>query len=85
MLELGDESHSAHAAIIEMSRKADFEKVVLVGKQFSAFADEASEMFLFYKNSDAAREAINKMNLKNKTILLKGSRGIRLEKILDVL
>lgn len=85
MLELGDESHSAHAAIIEMARKADFEKVVFVGKQFSAFADEASEMFLFYKNSDAAREAINKMNLKNKTILLKGSRGIHLEKILDIL
>jgi UDP-N-acetylmuramoyl-tripeptide--D-alanyl-D-alanine ligase len=85
MLELGEESHSEHAAIVDMARKADFEKVVLVGKQFSAFADEASEMFLFFDNSDAAREAINNMNLKNKIILLKGSRGIRLEKILDVL
>jgi UDP-N-acetylmuramoyl-tripeptide--D-alanyl-D-alanine ligase len=85
MLELGTESHAEHAAIIKMTQDADFEKVILVGKQFSAFADDYSEKFIFFENADVARNAIDKMNLKNKTILLKGSRGIRLEKILDIL
>ncbi len=85
MLELGAESHAEHAAIIKMACQADFEKVVLVGAQFSAFADEGSKNFLFFKTADTARKAIDEMALKNKTILLKGSRGIRLEKILDVL
>jgi UDP-N-acetylmuramoyl-tripeptide--D-alanyl-D-alanine ligase len=85
MLELGAESHAEHAIIIEMARCADYEKVILIGKQFSAFADDYTEKIIFFENADAAREVIDKMNFKNKTILLKGSRGIRLEKILDIL
>jgi len=85
MLELGAESYAEHATIIRMAQDADFEKVILVGKHFLAFADEASTKFLFFETADAARKAIHEMNLKNKTILLKGSRGIRLEKILDIL
>jgi UDP-N-acetylmuramoyl-tripeptide--D-alanyl-D-alanine ligase len=85
MLELGAESYAEHATIIKMAQDADFEKVILVGKQFLAFADEASGKFLLFETADAARKAIHEMNLKNKTILLKGSRGIRLEIILDIL
>ena len=38
-----------------------------------------------YKNTQEAIEFINSANLKNSLILLKGSRGIALEKVINFL
>ena len=59
----------------------NFSKVFLIGKAFSATGAKnafVSESFESFKNS------INYSNINNATILIKGSRGMALERLLDL-
>jgi UDP-N-acetylmuramoyl-tripeptide--D-alanyl-D-alanine ligase len=81
MLELGKESLEEHLQIIRLLQKKSFEKVFLVGKQFCEAATKCSDFkFVCFHNSEEALEEIRKESLKNTTVLIKGSRGIKLEK-----
>ncbi|RXP63316.1 UDP-N-acetylmuramoyl-tripeptide--D-alanyl-D-alanine ligase [Lutibacter sp. HS1-25] len=81
MFELGNESALEHQKIAELATSLDFEEVHLIGKAFSttsvknAFVYESFEAFKTSKISF----------LNNTTILIKGSRGMALERILDLL
>ena len=77
MLELGEYSKKEHDNI-KICRKLELE-CLFVGDEFSKSSDKA------FKNISHL-EAFNKNNpIKNKTILLKGSRGIGLEKLINSL
>lgn len=82
MFELGKESKSEHQKIAELATSYKFHKVYLIGKAFStasvknAFSFDSFESF---KNSNKY------ININNSTILIKGSRGMALERILDLL
>nr|NQU88980.1 UDP-N-acetylmuramoyl-tripeptide--D-alanyl-D-alanine ligase [Bacteroidota bacterium] len=83
MLELGGESTGEHQQIIELLIGAGFRKVILVGDIFSSIETPPD----FYKFEDVkhAGEWIRKNPVKNRSILLKASRGIGLEKLLTLL
>jgi len=83
MFELGESSENEHAKIIELIEKLNFTTVFLVGNQFEK--TNTNPNFKTYKNSDTLYEYLKINNLKNSTILLKASRGIKLEKIVDLL
>ncbi|MEC7863895.1 MAG: UDP-N-acetylmuramoyl-tripeptide--D-alanyl-D-alanine ligase [Bacteroidota bacterium] len=74
MLELGKYTIDEHAAILNLVETLNLE-VFLIGKEFSKICKKAfkdrNEFELFLKSNP----------IKNKTILLKGSRGISLEKL----
>lgn len=80
MLELGDASDEEHLKIIDFIAKADFRNVFLVGKIFSALAKEKYPTF---ENIDDFSAFLNKNPLENQCILIKGSHGIHLEKVIE--
>ena len=87
MLELGKWSEEAHINIL---RKADTtaERIILVGKEF-AKAYEKSEVlqsnYTLYPTTSEALIALEKEPISNSLILLKGSRGIKLEILINTL
>lgn len=83
MRELGKEAVAEHQTIVELILKSDFEQIILVGEVFSAL--EIDPKIESFKTVDEAKRAIKNLNLSGKTILLKGSRGIQLEKLMEVL
>lgn len=83
MLELGADSEKEHLHIINLVAKLKFYKVFLVGKIFKK-VNYLEYAFTFDNSQDAHDYLINEKQV-GETILLKGSRGIKLEKIKDVL
>jgi len=84
MLELGDYAQPEHESILELAIKYNFEKIILVGRNFKTMESKFPQA-AYFEDVDAAARELEKINLKNYTILLKGSRGVKLEKILEVL
>jgi len=83
MLELGEYSASEHAKIIELIPEEDIKRTFLVGTEFvKVGADSGIKTF---PNVDELRSHLQGNPIKNGNVLIKGSRGIQLEKILDIL
>ena len=86
MLELGEDSAAEHKAIVESALSRTFCKVFFVGKEFgavSSVADGSSAMF--FNTSDELAEYLRANPVKDATVLIKGSRGTRMEKVLPTL
>ncbi|PKP13980.1 MAG: UDP-N-acetylmuramoyl-tripeptide--D-alanyl-D-alanine ligase [Bacteroidetes bacterium HGW-Bacteroidetes-3] len=82
MFELGKDSATEHQKIADLVNSHNFSKVYLIGKAFSATSAKnafVSESFESFKNST------NYSNINNATILIKGSRGMALERLLNLL
>jgi UDP-N-acetylmuramoyl-tripeptide--D-alanyl-D-alanine ligase len=82
MLELGDESPAEHQAIIKLVEESAFEKVIFVGPEFKKAADQR---FICFTHSSEAFQWMLEQKPEGYTILVKGSRGIQMEKVLDAL
>jgi len=76
MLELGESSADEHKKIAEQIKACNFSEVVLVGKQFAPFSLPDWHQFA---TSEEARDYIRKRQFSGYTILVKGSRGSRME------
>ncbi len=86
MLELGEDSAAEHKAVVESALSRSFCKVFFVGKEFgavSSVADGSSAMF--FNTSDELAEYLRANPVKDATVLIKGSRGTRMEKVIPVL
>ncbi len=79
MMELGEESKNEHSAIISIIDKYKWDKVVLVGKGFK----ETNHKYISFDNSLQAREWMQKLRPQNAHILLKGSRSMQMENVLE--
>ncbi len=82
MFEMGKDSSTEHEKIVNLAASYNFSKVYLIGKAFSATGAKnafVSESYESFKNST------NYSNINNATILIKGSRGMALERLLDLL
>ncbi len=82
MLELGSYSAQEHQAIADFLQEQNFENVYLVGPCFSQ-VDAGTKAKKFEKIELLVNYLSQQKQMNNKLILIKGSRGIRLEKILD--
>ncbi len=80
MLELGEESVTEHQAIINLLHEKKLNDYLLVGPIFSSLQKEKS-----FVTSKQAGEFLQANPTKNKTILIKGSRGIALEEVVKAL
>lgn len=80
MLELGEYAPSEHQKIIDLVNDKDFIDVIFIGHQFCSAG--MGKRGNYFENTDLAKLYFHSKNYKNITILLKGSRGISVEKIL---
>ena len=78
MRELGKESQAEHQALIEQIKTAHFEKVILVGKEF----ESCQHAFTYFENSTLAKNWLDQENFSDHFFLIKGSRGIQMEKMI---
>lgn len=78
MFELGKDSDSEHQAIVELLKQNGFKNVLLVGQDFK----NTQNPYTCFENSDALASLLEKEPISGSFILLKGSRGVKLEKVL---
>ncbi len=83
MLELGVSSHLEHIKILDLLDLSGLNEALLVGRYFTN-ANQKPGLHSFI-NVMKALSWIKKNPLSGKTILIKGSRGIRLEKLVPKL
>lgn len=83
MLELGETSAEEHSRIISLLHSSGIENIILTGQKFTeAAGDEGIKTFADAKSLAGYLRA---NPVKGYAILIKGSRGIGLEKIYDLL
>ena len=86
MLELGEESLAEHVTIIRSAAARGFAKVCFVGKEFlKASAEIDFDGALFFETSEVLAQWLHDNPLVGATVLIKGSRGTRMEKTISEL
>lgn len=83
MAELGHESSQEHKHIGELLGKFNFEKVILVGKNFSEVSAQLSSGY--FPTSEDAANWVKQQQIADAIILIKGSRSSKMELVLDSL
>lgn len=83
MRELGGESQKEHETIFNLIRELGFEDVIFVGTEFSKVAKDSK--FKAFENVEELSQFIENNPIVGKDVLVKGSNGIHLNKIIDLL
>ena len=80
MFELGEYSDQEHQKIVDFVTNKDYSKVYLVGDNFSK-CNTDGEYFFKFSNTNELGQSHSFKSLKKMNILVKGSRGVSLEKL----
>lgn len=87
MMELGEDSIVEHQALVELLVALGFKEVVLVGGDFAyAHASKVqiqTTPFTYLNNAVEAHEWLKKLDPQHAYILVKGSRSMKMEQVLD--
>lgn len=88
MFELGDESPAEHLAVLQKALDVPVDERIFIGKDFSASAKSMdhgpSTIDHFYLTAEDAIAGLKSNPIKNSTILIKGSRGMALERLVEL-
>lgn len=88
MLELGADSLKEHVTVVRRALSMQLENVCLVGREFgkalTEMGDEGGHI-LHFESSDELAAWAEKTEITGAVILVKGSRGTRMEKIVEKL
>ena len=85
MLELGEWSGEEHRRILETALSIEQAEIITVGKHFREAAYSLAAEVKCFDDTSALGDYLTLNVLRGRTILLKGSRGIALEKIIEKL
>lgn len=87
MLELGEDSEKEHKQIVELILSTDFNNAFFVGNYFlKTITDEQASMITgAFANVEQLANYLQENPLLDQTILIKGSRKIQLEKLVEKL
>lgn len=84
MYELGQESMNEHKSIVDFLSTNEALICYFVGKDFYA-NQRLKDNFFFYETFDEFAKTLSALHWQNKTILIKGSRGMALERTLELI
>jgi UDP-N-acetylmuramoyl-tripeptide--D-alanyl-D-alanine ligase len=82
MLELGKDADREHDKVIEHVKALGFKKAFMVG---SSYAIPSDDVFKVFNSTEDLIDHLMKYQLAGHTILIKGSRGNKLEKVVNYL
>lgn len=82
MFEMGDQSEVEHRKVIEKAKSLNLDRLIFVGKAFYAQRDDQAS---YFESTDALKEDLVENPLDDYLILLKASRGMAFEKLMEVL
>ncbi len=87
MLELGDDSAALHNEVIDKALSMNLSLLCLVGPEFAkcAQAYPAGDTLRYFDTSDDLSAWLSANPFSSATVLIKGSRGSRMEKTIEVL
>ena len=83
MFELGENSEKEHIKLVKYVKDKSFSRIILIGKFFSA-VNQTIQIPAFI-DVDSFVKWLDKNPIKSSYILIKGSRGMKLEKVIDYL
>jgi len=83
MMELGDQSMEEHRNIIDLIEELDFDKVIYIGEHFCKAI--SGNKTICFPDTGAFISWLASNPVSNRTILLKGSRKMRLETLINLL
>ena len=84
MFELGAESAAEHRALGQLLRELNPDQVLLIGPEMAAAAGVSAD-FHHFPTKQAAAEWLRQHPPQNQQVLVKGSRGMALETLLELL
>ena len=87
MLELGEESYQEHVTVIKKALESGLDNVCFVGAEFGKALDAVPETpkVKWFADSQSLADWLAEQNITGATVLIKGSRGTRMEKTIAVL
>ena len=83
MFELGSEAEKEHQNIADLALQLNIDQVLLVGANFYNIKSKSSKLKVF-QSFDKVKQQILDSNFSNSSLLIKGSRGMALERILEL-
>ena len=81
MFELGDYALEEHQQIVDLAEKLDFDTIVIVGSIYAQ--TQSSKNVIKLPDAQAAKTWIKERNPQHTQILLKGSNGMKMEKVIS--
>ncbi|MET0929963.1 MAG: UDP-N-acetylmuramoyl-tripeptide--D-alanyl-D-alanine ligase [Aeromicrobium sp.] len=85
MLELGDQSHDAHVRIGRLAAELGYARVVVVGDGAEGIAEGAGDIAEVAADVDVATRTLSASLSGDEVLLVKASRGVRLERVAQAL
>jgi UDP-N-acetylmuramoyl-tripeptide--D-alanyl-D-alanine ligase len=79
MFELGEESNKEHQEIVDLADRFYFSNTLYVGTHFYKTTTKNKQ----FKTFEVLKKFLIQEPIENQTILIKGSRGMQLERLLD--
>jgi UDP-N-acetylmuramoyl-tripeptide--D-alanyl-D-alanine ligase len=83
MFELGPESIGQHELIAKQAAESGLDEIIFIGKDFYAFKNDVEGTF--FETPAEAASYLQENPVQNHLVLLKGSRGMKLESLLQYL
>lgn len=83
MFEIGENSLVEHTQIVDQAQQIELDHLVLIGENFSEVKTN-SKNTLQFQNFNDFKNNFDLQNIENTTILIKASRGMALERVLDL-
>ena len=80
MFELGEDSAKEHQYIVNICENLEIDRFIFIGKNY--YETTAEEK---YDSVESMKKQLNISTFKNNYILIKGSRGMALERLLDLI
>ena len=83
MFELGDYAAEEHQNLAERLEKSSIDSIFLIGVNF--YSTHTGKRISKFQSFEDFRDSLDPAEFKDATILIKGSRGMALERVLDLL
>jgi UDP-N-acetylmuramoyl-tripeptide--D-alanyl-D-alanine ligase len=83
MFELGKDAKIEHQHVTDLVTSLNIDDIILVGENFFQSKSNAKNVQQF-KSFNGFKAAVNLKDINNSVILIKGSRGMALERFLDI-